>query len=393
MATLLLLAGLPGQDLLAQANPEKPLTLGAAIDSATLQHPVLRTAAVRVRQAELGVNQARQIPPLNTSLQLGQTDGTLINYNLSITQGLGQIGADKQRKEMAQQGIAVARSQQEQLEYQLVYEVTKAWYHWAYQEARLRRLAALRATLDSVLIKTDLQLQTGAINRLDQTLVRNQRTRLDKDLAEARVAAESTLNELRQRAWLSGRSWITTATYEPLPQPAELVAQDLLTAPQQEQVVMEQLRTRVREKELGPSFQVGYFNQSLRPRYSLMGIITGVQIPIFRKAGEARIQEQQLEQIAAQHQLERVQGELTRSVEGQSRRVQIRREALDTQGGDLLDEANVLRDLAARQLESGDIDYFQYVQALEAALRNELDYLDLIHAYNQAVIDLNFFIR
>jgi len=390
---ILLLVGLPGQGLLAQAETAKPLSLNAAIDSATFQHPILRTASVRVRQAELGVNQARQLPPLNTSLQLGQIDGNLIDYNLSITQSLGQIGADKQRKEMARQGIEVARSQQEQLEYQLVYEVTKAWYNWTYQEARLRRLAALRETLDSVLAKTNLQLQTGAINRLDQTLVRNQRTRLDQDLAEARVAIESAVNELRQRAWLNGRSWTTTETYEALPQPAELVAQDLLIAPQQEQVVMEQLRTRVREKELGPSFHVGYFNQSLRPRYSLMGIITGVQIPIFRKAGEARIQEQQLEQIAAQHQLERVQGELARSVEGQSRQVQIRRDALDIQGSDLREEASVLRDLATRQLESGDIDYFQYVQALEAALRNELDYLDLIHAYNQAVIDLHFFIR
>lgn len=294
---------------------------------------------------------------------------------------------------MARQGIDVALSQQEQLEYQLVYEVTKAWYSWVYEEARLRRLLDLRVTLDSVIAKTNLQLRTGAINRLDQTLVRNQRTRLDQNLAEARVAVESALNDLRQRAWLNGQSWTTTETYEALPQPAELIAQQLLIAPQEEQVVMEQLRTRVREKELGPSFQVGYFNQSLRPRYSLMGIITGVQIPLFRKAGEARIQEQQLEQIAAQHQLERVRGELLRSVEGQSRKVRIRRDALDTQGAELREEAGILRDLATRQLENGDIDYFQYVQALEAALRNELDYLNLIHAYNQAVIDLNFFIR
>mgnify|MGYP000117906937 CR=1 FL=1 len=39
---------------------------------------------------------------------------------------------------------------------------------------------------------------------------------------------------------------------------------------------------------------------------------------------------------------------------------------------------------------SPTIDYFRYVQSLEAALKNELEYLNLLNRYNQSVLELQF---
>ena len=385
---------LGGPSLLAQA-PASPrvLSLGAAIDSATLYHPALSTAALQVRQAELGIDQARQIPATNVNLTLGQLDGTLLDYNFSVTQGLGQIGADKQRKEVARRQVVVSQREQERLEYQIVNRVRQTWYSWTYQSLRVRKLEEVRALYVRLREKTELQYRNGAIDALDRTLAQNRLTQINQQLESARATALQAENELRQAAWIDDADWVADTTLEALPLPAQLQVSRTLLAPARERIAVAREETRLREKELGPAFSIGYFNQSLRPRYSLMGVSAGLQIPLFRKAGEARIQEQQLQQVVAANQLELTRQQLQREVVSRSRQVRIQRNLLDTEGQALQQQAADLRRLAARQLEQGEIDYFRYFQSLDAAVQSELQYLELLQAYNQAVLQLNYIIQ
>ena len=385
---------LSGSTLFAQERaPERILTLGTALDSATLYHPALSTAALRVRQAELSVDQARQIPATNVSVTLGQLDGNLLDYNLSISQGLGQIGADRQRREVARQNVALSQREQERLEYQIVNQVQQAWYEWTYQGLRVSKLEEIRDLYLRLREKTELQYRSGAIDALDRTLVQNRLTQVVQRLETARAAALRAEKHLRQKAWLDDPNWVSDTSLQPLPLPTALALSRTLLAPEEERVLLRRQETRLREKELGPAFSLGYFNQSLRPRWSLQGITGGLQIPIFRKAGRAKIQEQQLQEVIALNNLEQIRQQTQWEIQGRYQQVLIQRDLLNVQGPDLREQASELRRLANRQLEQGDIDYFQYFQSLDAAIQSELQYLELLHAYNQAVLQLNYFIQ
>jgi len=394
VATSIGLLLLGSSALLAQAPAqEQVLTLGAAIDSATLYHPALSTAALQVRQAELGIDQARQIPATNMNLTLGQLDGNLLDYNFTVTQGLGQIGADKQRKVVARQTVVLQQRQQERLEYQIVSRVRQSWYTWTYQNLRVRKLEEIRDLYARLREKSELQYRNGAIDALDRTLVQNRLTQINQQLESARAMTVQAEKNLRQAAWIDGSGWVADTTLEALPLPPELQVNATLLAPEEERIAVAQEETRLREKELGPAFSIGYFNQSLRPSYSLMGVSAGLKIPIFRKAGEARIQEQQLQQVVATNRWQQARQQLQREVTSQSQQVRIQRNLLDTEGSALQQQSADLRRLAARQLEQGEIDYFRYFQSLDAAIQSELQYLELLHAYNQAVLQLNYFIQ
>jgi cobalt-zinc-cadmium resistance protein CzcA len=51
--------------------------------------------------------------------------------------------------------------------------------------------------------------------------------------------------------------------------------------------------------------------------------------------------------------------------------------------------AEILK-FAGMAYENGEIDYFQYIQSLENAATIEIDYLDNLNEYNQAVMELNY---
>ena len=66
------------------------------------------------------------------------------------------------------------------------------------------------------------------------------------------------------------------------------------------------------------------------------------------------------------------------------------RRQLDITGTGLLDQGARLQSLASARLRAGEIDYFQYVQSLQAAFDNEMQYLSLVEQYNQAVLFFQF---
>lgn len=45
---------------------------------------------------------------------------------------------------------------------------------------------------------------------------------------------------------------------------------------------------------------------------------------------------------------------------------------------------------AEKSYQSGEINYFQYIQSVEASMQMETDYLDALNQYNQTVISLNY---
>ncbi|MFN7117019.1 MAG: TolC family protein [Saprospiraceae bacterium] len=163
-----------------------------------------------------------------------------------------------------------------------------------------------------------------------------------------------------------------------------------LTEPYRQQVIVNQQETILQKKQLNPEWSFGYFNQSIRPDFNLQGILAGVALPIFNKPQKARIEQAHLQEIIANNNLQFVTANLQRQIELRTQQVQILQQQLNTNGATLRLQAQALRNLAETQLKNGEIDYFRYVQSLEAALKNELEYLNLLNRYNQSVLELQF---
>jgi heavy metal efflux system protein len=384
IAVLLLLATVK-----TQAQPQS-LSLDVAVQSAMQQHPNLQNAALEVQAAALQLEGARQIPATQFNLDIGQISTNLVDYNFSAVQGFGNWAADRRRKEVAKARIALAERNQDLAGHELAAMVKSAWYEWFYQTHREALLEEQLALIDSVRSRALIQFEAGEIDRLELTLAENQWTQAQRGLTETRREREQAYALLRQSAFLTGEYAPPPGELEALPLPVSNQLDGRLAAPQQQQVTVAQQETGLQEKQLLPEFSAGYFNQSIRPDFSFQGVTLGMSLPIWRKFQKTEIERARLRETVAANELRGRQNLLENSLATARRQATLLFEELQENGSRQQEQARSLRSLAETQLKNGEIDYFRYIQSIEAALRNDLQYIDLLNRYNQAVLFLEY---
>ncbi len=382
---LLLLAG---SGLSAQ---QPVLTLDQAVQHAIGNHPSLKNGAIDIRQASLGIDAARQIPPAEFLLGAGQYNTRLADYQLTATQPLGAPGLNRARQEAARARLALATDKQALLRHQITYQVEQAWFHWLYRQELQAKLSQQEELFGELAGKALLQYQAGEIGQLENSLAQSRLAQARQALAQAAAEERLAFNRLQQAAFLDRFSRPPDSlSILPLSVADTAAAMALFLAPLEQQATVARQEAEVQARQLKPEFSVGYFNQSIRPDWSLQAVQAGMAVPIFQKSQRARIEQARLEEAKAANELA-----LQRQILEQERQLAREqalawRRQLDSTGRQLLEQGARLRSLAATQLKAGEIDYFQYVQSVQAAFDNDLQYLSLVEQSNQAVLYLQF---
>ncbi len=364
-----------------------------AIDAALSNHPDLKMADLQFNLAEQKFDQARKVPATDFLLSIGQTNTSLIDYNFSVTQGLGAIGADKKRKNLALQEIVLANQQKDVVELQLVARVQRRWFAWSHEAARLRSLLAQEQQYESLRRKAQLQFDQGEIDRLQLSVAESKVMQIKQQLNQQQVAEEKAKKELAIAAWISESDIQVDTNLVVLPFPPNLEVNQQLLQPFEQQQLIAETQIQVSEKELAPQWSFGYFNQSIRPDYAFQGLSVGTSVPLVKKAGRAKIEEDRVRRLMADQRLEQVSQELSWERDKMEQMARQYNDYLRGAASELLSQASLLRSLASMQLQAGEIDFFQYLQSIDVALQNELEYLNAVNQYNQTIIDLRFLVE
>ena len=373
-------------------NAQQPvLTLDQAVQHAIDNHPSLKNGAIDIRQASLGIQAARQIPATEFMLGFGQYNTTQLDYQISATQPLGTPGLNRQRKEAARAQLALATDKLALLQHQAEYDVRQAWHHWLYQKSRLESLSQQEELYQELEEKAALQYRTGEAGQLENTLAQSRLLQARQEVAQAQGEEALAFKRLQQAAFLDGFARPSDSLrILPLPLTDTTAALTLFLAPLEQQATVARQEAAVQSQLLKPEFSVGYFNQSIQPDWSLQALHAGMAVPLFRKSQHARIEQAQLEETRATNDLALQRQALRQERQLAREQMLAWRRQLDITGTGLLDQGARLQSLASARLRAGEIDYFQYVQSLQAAFDNEMQYLSLVEQYNQAVLFFQF---
>lgn len=376
----LMLATLPAQ-------AQQPLTLDTAIARAIARSPEVLNAGLSVEQARQGIAASRSVPATQFTAGFGQFDGPLGDYQWSATQALPVFGLNARQEAAARARLALAGGEAALARHQKMYEVKQAWQHWLAARQRQSILQRQEEVFAALAEKATLQLQAGAINRLSLSLAQQRLTEAKQARAMAELEEEQAFLRLQQLAFSpsAARSPDTLFALPPLLADS-LSSSAVFLQPLQQQISVAERQVGVEEALLNPQLSIGYFQQSLRPEVPLHAVQAGLSVPIFQKSQRARIAQVRLEQDKAVQNLKGQQQFLQQEQYRALQQYQALRRQLEVQGSELQQQAIILRRLARQQLLEGEIDYFQYAQSLEGALRNELAYNALLSRYNQAVL-------
>ncbi|MCB0559004.1 MAG: CusA/CzcA family heavy metal efflux RND transporter [Lewinellaceae bacterium] len=387
-AALLLPLLLLGHSLQAQ-QPE--LTLEMALQQAMEKHPSLQNGSIDVQQAQLGIEAASPIPPTEFTMGVGQYNTSAIDYQLGVTQSLGVPGLNQRRREAARARMALAGNKLALLEQQLAYQVKSTWQDWLFNRQRLQALVQQESLYATLLEKAGLQFRTGEIGQLENTLAANLLTQARYALKQGRIEEEQAFTRLLQQSFSEGyRRSSDSLQLLPLPVTDSTASLQLQLSPLEQEIEVARRQADVEARMLKPELRLGVMQQSIRPDWPLHALNFGTALPLFTKAQRARTEQAKLEEVKAVNNLN-----LQRQLLQQERRLvlqqaQALQQQLREEGANLRLQSAQLRQLAAARLRAGETDYFQFAQSLEAALKNELQYIELSGRYNQAVLYLEF---
>ncbi|GAA4465055.1 CusA/CzcA family heavy metal efflux RND transporter [Nibrella saemangeumensis] len=381
-----------------------PLTLEAAINQAVTNHGSSQVSSLNIAIQRTNRRTAREIGRTDLSLISGQYNSVNWDNNVTLTQGIPNFRLIKRLENLADASIRSSELQATMTRHELRTQVKRVYYTLTYVGERLRLLRRQDSLLVEFRRATEVRQRTGEGTALEVATAENLVGEIRNQLAITQADRQIALAQLQTLLNTSQALTLTDSvlTRRPIPPLADSVlAQTPALALLRGQIDVAARQIAVERARLRPDFSVGYFNQSLIGTQRVdgqdvffgggkrfQGVQLGVSIPVFQKAQRARIESAHLGQQLGEAQLalsqRNVQGELSTAV--QVIRQQQASLLYFEQTG--LPVAQRLAEGARKAFRAGEVNYLEYSQALTRAYQTRMAYLDAIHQYNQAVIDL-----
>ncbi|OYU84497.1 MAG: CusA/CzcA family heavy metal efflux RND transporter [Flavobacterium sp. BFFFF2] len=140
-----------------------------------------------------------------------------------------------------------------------------------------------------------------------------------------------------------------------------------------------------------PELNIDYF-QGTNSGLSgpLYGFQVGLAVPLFGRGNHARLQASQIEKMAWVSQQQQAMVKLEQFKKTQQAKLKKAQEMIqyfDLHGRKLATE---ITKVAQRSYQSGEIDFYQYIQSLEQAFTLQLDYWDALYEHTAIQLDLYY---
>jgi cobalt-zinc-cadmium resistance protein CzcA len=274
----------------------------------------------------------------------------------------------------------------------LAQEVSRAYYEVVYWQHLQRYYISLDSVYTDFARAAARRYQLGETNYLEKLTA-------DTKKQEAQLQVNQTQASI-EAAYVALKRWLQTD--EPI-----VISESTLTPVQSDNngfqnhpglMYYEQLKqyaefnSQLEKNKLLPDIHLAYFQgrNAAENDKLYQGINIGLGIPLWYGAQRANIKSAQLnvqrtEQLATDYQ-----STLTTAHERLLRERDKYQQALDfynTSGKLLADETLIT---ARKSFVSGEINFLQYVQALDQAMQIRMNYLNNLRLYNTTVIELNY---
>lgn len=382
---------IPG-GLLAQ---EKQVTLDEAIDIALLNNYELLSNKLKVEQSRKAVGEA--FDPGSTDIYYSYDANNFAENNLplkvfGIQQSISFPGAY-----IAQRKANITQADLQQVIFdirrqQLIKEVSKSYSLLVLLQNKQKHYVILDSMYEYFSKAAVRRYEVGESNYLESLTARAKMLQVKTKLSQVQEEIHAATHQFL--ALLQADSVFSVPEQDL--RPYEILGKDLKDNPGiKMHLELQNLaanKVKVESYRMVPGLNFEYFVGTNEGEESKMypGYQVGLSIPLFFGAQHARIQTARIEkeisaadaagyQINLKAKQEQLLAEI-RKFDEVIRQYQMHGREM---------AAEILK-FAGMAYDNGEIDYFQYIQSLENAATIEINYLDNLNEYNQAVLELNY---
>ncbi len=390
---LVFLCLLPGLSL-AQ---NEPLTLDQLIQLAKEKNKGLQSANLEIDRAQALISTAYDLK--KTSIFFNYNESNLNIENEQLNQwGIGQEfqlpWAYRAQKKQLQHQVS-----QKHLEYQikqtsLVKGISKAFYHLQMLYAQQKEYLFLDSLYDHFHKSASRRFELGQSNYLEVLSAQSRKNEIA--LQHMQIQKELSIDQLELAKLVQSPDSFQIIQLE-----IELLQLNLpnqIDHPgisyQKSFITGNENSLKVEKIKLLPAIRMDYFqgyNKTIKSDI-YQGFQVSLDVPIFYGAQKATIQASQLKRDQAQMATQDYQLRYQYSLDQLMVTLDQHQETITAYfqvNGTL---ANALLNTATKNYQNGEIDFFQYAQAINQAILIKINYLNSLNQYNQTVLDINYLI-
>ncbi len=391
-------------NLSAQNAVNQEITLEQAFDLAFKNNPNIRTEKIKATQFERLEGTAFDLPKTDVGAEFGQINSRAFDSRLTISQSFSQPKVYQQRRDLLKAETKLQWLNVIVLGTQLKYDIAFIYYELLFLKNQKRLYQKQDSVLATNLRNADIRLKTGESGILEKTSAETQRLKLQHDLQQLDLEINFYQIQLQNRVYTEGVSFSDNPNVKAdfkLTNDTSLLNNhpELLYFKQQLEVAQQQIL--VEKNTLKPSFSIGYGLQAIQGTQTFSGrdytynalpqfstIQFGMQLPLFKKATESRIEAAKIGNLIAQNQLESKALMRQNQLREWTELFKKTGRNVDYYEKTALPQAKRLIELATISRRNGDIGYAEWSLATMQSWAIEQEYLEAIRAYNRVVLDI-----
>lgn len=372
------------------SKAQEPFTVEKAVAQAMENHPTVRAARLGVEQQEKLKATAFDLDKTNVSYTQGQLNSAVIDHQWQVSQKLRFPTSYIARSKLQNEKVQLQESMLALTELELERNVRSAWWQLAYGTERLKVVNALLADIERFAEAAEKRYRAGEIGLLEKTSAEGR----FQQFVLLRAQAETDLEMYRELM----RQWSGTETVFNLPENAfqrELAtaidtAAGALQNYYAKNVDLASSQLKAERTAYLPDLNVGYLNQQIEGVPGMTAFQVGVDVPLFFWKDRGNVQAAKISSEMAQAEYE---GQiLALNAERNKLQQEVHKQLLQVEWYEQTGAktATELLRFADKGYRSGEIDHLEYINSTEQAVLIKMNYLDALHLYQQALLDLNF---
>jgi cobalt-zinc-cadmium resistance protein CzcA len=384
----------------------KSVTLESALNIALQNNLQLNSATLSVKQQTALQRTAFDVPRTEFVLQQNAGDGGGADNGIGIIQPFALPVVYKNQARLLQQQTLLVQKGRRIAIFNITRQVRLAYINFQFSYEKIRMLNSLDSIYGKFKERAELRQQVGETSNLEKYAAQSKFYEIQLQIKQAKIDAKT--NELALQQLLN-----TKETLEPADSALVKVSPDFSfdtslsnhpqTAFYEQQINVANAEVQLEKSKKLPDFSVGYYQQFLIKGFNpakinrnytantrVGGFQVGAALPLFFGAQRARVNAAKINITLAQAQAQAAKAELQTKYLTQYNEYLKQKEGLDYYEQIGLRQANEIIRISQLSYKLGEIGYVEYIQNLTLAFDTKLKYLEALHLYNQAIIELNY---
>jgi cobalt-zinc-cadmium resistance protein CzcA len=394
----------------AQTTP-KQITVEDAISTALKNNLELQSQQLNVQSSQSLKKSVFELPKTNFNLQYGQYNSINRDLGFQINQSIPFPSYYSAKSNLYKAELKGSQLLQQATVNEIKSHVQYWFYQLKYLQQTKKQLQSLDSLYNDFVSAAALRYQTGETNLLEKTTAETKRGRLslllkqtETDLATAYVSLKILLNTSEDFTLSDSGNFQPISLSNSLD--LSLVANNPSLKVLYQQAIIAEQNKKVETASTLPDFSIGYFNQSLIGTQTIngadvyfdgskrfQGLNIGISIPLTFFSNTAKIKSLDYKQQALQKEADNGKLVLQTQLQNAFQQFNQNLSQYNYYKTTALPNADIIISTAKVSFKSGDIGYFEYLQALQTATDVQLNYLQSINQINQSIIKINFLIN